>query len=306
MISEHHHNEPSKKNLFISVLLNAIITIAEFIGGVLSNSLALISDAFHNLSDTMAIIISYIALVIGKKDATKKNTFGFKRIEILAALFNSVVLIAVSIYLFYEAYHRFLDPKPIKGMLMFIVASIGLAGNLISVLLLHKDSSHNLNVKAAYLHLMGDTLSSVGVIIGSILIYFWNFTWIDPLLTVIIGIIILKGSWVIIKETIEILMEASPANLDLELIKSELEKHSEIKNIHHIHAWRLSDTNTHFQCHADVSENISIKEADRIRLELESVLKNQFHIDHVTIQFEYDSCADKRSIKIGKGTNQCC
>jgi len=306
VISEHHHNEPSKKNLFISVLLNAIITIAEFIGGVLSNSLALISDAFHNLSDTMAIIISYIALVIGKKDATKKNTFGFKRIEILAALFNSVVLIAVSIYLFYEAYHRFLDPKPIKGMLMFIVASIGLAGNLISVLLLHKDSSHNLNVKAAYLHLMGDTLSSVGVIIGSILIYFWNFTWIDPLLTVIIGIIILKGSWVIIKETIEILMEASPANLDLELIKSELEKHSEIKNIHHIHAWRLSDTNTHFQCHADVSENISIKEADRIRLELESVLKNQFHIDHVTIQFEYDSCADKRSIKIGKGTNQCC
>jgi len=245
-------------------------------------------------------------LVIGKKDATKKNTFGYKRIEILAALFNSVVLIAVSIYLFYEAYHRFLDPKPIKGALMFIVASIGLAGNLISVLLLHKDSSYNLNVKAAYLHLMGDTLSSVGVIIGSILIYFWNFTWIDPLLTVIIGIIILKGSWVIIKETIEILMEASPANLDLELIKSELEKHSEIKNIHHIHAWRLSDTNTHFQCHADVCENISVKEADKIRLELELVLNNQFHIDHVTIQFEHDSCADKRSIKLGNETNHCC
>ncbi|MGE0090846.1 MAG: cation diffusion facilitator family transporter [Bacteroidales bacterium] len=306
MISEQHHNEPNKRNLFISVLLNAIITIAEFIGGFLSNSLALISDAFHNLSDTMAIIISYIALVIGKKDATKKNTFGYKRIEILAALFNSVVLIAVSFYLFYEAYNRFLDPEPIKGTLMFVVATIGLAGNLISVLLLHKDSSHNLNVKAAYLHLLGDTLSSVGVIIGSALIYFWNFTWIDPLLTVLIGLIILKSSWVIIKETVEILMQASPSNLDLELIKSELEKHPSIINIHHIHAWRLSDTITHFQCHADVSENMSIKEADRIRNELESILKNQFQIDHVTIQFEYDFCADKQAIKVSRESNRCC
>ncbi len=306
MSHNHIHFEPNKRNLFISVLLNAIITIAEFIGGILSNSLALISDAFHNLSDTMAIVISYVALVIGKKDATKKNTFGYKRIEILAALFNSVVLIVVSLYLFYEAYNRFLNPEPIKGALMFIVATIGLAGNLISVLLLHKDSSQNLNVKAAYLHLLGDTLSSVGVIIGSALIYFWNFTWIDPVLTILIGIIILKGSWVIIKETVEILMQASPANLDLELIKSELEKHPAIINIHHIHAWRLSDTITHFQCHADVNQNMSIKEADKIRNELEQILKTQFHIDHVTIQFEYDFCADKQAIKVSKESNRCC
>jgi cobalt-zinc-cadmium efflux system protein len=292
----HHHSEPNKNKLLFSVLLNAIITLAEFIGGVLSNSLALISDAVHNLSDTLAIIISYIALIIGKKDSTAKNTFGYKRIEILSALFNAVVLIAISIYLFYEAYHRFMNPEPIKGKLMFIVATIGFFGNIISVFLLHKDSSHNLNVRAAYMHLIGDTLSSVGVIVGSILIYFWNITWIDPVLTILIGIIIIKATWGIIKETVEILMQASPKHLNLDEIKSELEKHSEIRNIHHIHAWSLSDNITHFQCHADLCENKSIKDVDEIRLDLEQILLKKFKIDHITIQMELDSCNPKSTI----------
>jgi len=286
----HHHNEPNKKKLLFSVLLNAIITLAEFVGGILSNSLALLSDAVHNLSDTLAIIISYVALIIGKKDSTSKNTFGFKRIEILAALLNAVVLIVISIYLFYESYLRFLNPEPIKGKLMFIVATIGFFGNIISVILLHKDSSHNLNIKSAYLHLIGDTLSSVGVIIGSILIYFWDITWIDPLLTVIIGIALIKVTWGILKETIEILMQASPGNLDLTAIKLELEKHPEINNIHHIHAWRLSDNITHFQCHADLTENKTIKEVDEIRTDLEEILHKKFEINHITIQMEHYSC----------------
>jgi cobalt-zinc-cadmium efflux system protein len=290
MSHDHHHNEPNKSKLLFSVLLNAIITLAEFVGGILSNSLALISDAVHNLSDTMAIIISYIALIIGKKDSTTKNTFGFKRIEILSALFNAVVLIAISIYLFYEAYHRFINPEPIKGKLMFIVATIGFLGNIISVFLLHKDSSHNLNVRAAYLHLRGDTLSSVGVIVGSILIYFWNITWIDPVLTIIIGIVIIRATWGIVKETVEILMQASPRNLDLDEIKNELELHPDIKNIHHIHAWSLSDNIKHFQCHADLCENKTIKDTDKIRLELEDTLHNKFGISHITIQMEFNSC----------------
>ncbi len=294
--NHHHHVEPNKSKLLISVLLNAIITLAEFIGGILSNSLALLSDAVHNLSDTMAITISYFAMRIGKKKSTTKNTFGYKRIEILAALFNAVVLIVISIYLFFEAYERFINPEPIKSKLMFIVASIGLLGNLISVLLLHRDSSHNLNIRAAYMHLIGDTLSSVGVIIGSILIYYWNITWLDPLLTILIGIIILKATWSILKETIEILMQASPAGLDIELIKKELEKHSEINNIHHIHSWRLSDNIVHFQCHADVKKNILIDDVDKIRTELENTLHQKFKIDHVTIQMELDTCLKKSAI----------
>ncbi len=296
MAHAHHHNEPNKKNLLISVLLNAGITAAEFIGGILSNSLALISDAVHNLSDTMAIIISYVALKTSKKESNLKNTFGYKRIEILAALFNAVVLIVISVYLFYEAYERFLNPEPIKGKLMFIVAAIGLAGNLISVILLHKDSMHNLNIKAAYVHLIGDTLSSVGVIIGSVIIYFWNAYWIDPFLTVIIGIVIIKATWGILKETIEILMQTSPSGLKLDEIKTELEKHPEIKNIHHIHSWRLSDSIIHFQCHADVSNNLPIKEIDKIRIDLENTLHNMFGIDHITIQMELDTCSEKSAI----------
>ncbi|MFP4022986.1 MAG: cation diffusion facilitator family transporter [Thiohalospira sp.] len=295
----HHHTEPNTRNLLISVLLNAIITIAEFIGGILSNSLALISDAVHNLSDTLAIIISYIAVLAGNRKSDLKKTFGYKRIEILAALLNAVVLVVISIYLFYEAYKRFLNPEPIGTKLMFIVATIGLAGNLISVLLLHKDSSHNLNVKAAYLHLIGDTLSSVGVIIGSVLIYFFNVTWVDPLLTVIIGIIIIRGTWGILKETIEILMQASPTNLDLQKVKNRLENHKEIKNIHHIHSWRLSDNIIHFQCHAELLNNLDIVQADKIRLDLENILHKEFGIDHITIQIESDSCHEKSTIHNG-------
>lgn len=295
----HHHNEPNKRKLLLSVLLNAGITLAEFIGGILSNSLALISDAVHNLSDTMAIMISYLAMRIGKKDSTTKNTFGFKRVEILAALFNAVVLIAISVYLFYEAYKRFVNPEPIQGKTMFIVATIGLLGNLISVLLLHKDSSHNLNVKAAYLHLLGDTLSSIGVIAGSIVIYFCNIYWIDPLLTILIGLVIIKATWSILKETVEILMQASPAALNLTEIKKELEKHPDIKDIHHIHAWRLSDNIIHFQCHADVNKNLPINEIDKIRIELESILHKKFGINHITIQMELDSCRDKTTINKG-------
>lgn len=296
MAHGHHHSEPSKKNLLISVILNAGITLAEFIGGILSNSLALISDAVHNLSDTMAIVISYVAMLIGKKDSTDKNTFGYKRIEILAALFNAVVLIAISIYLFFEAYERFINPEPIKGTTMFIVATIGLLGNLISVVLLHKDSSHNLNVKAAYLHLMGDTLSSVGVIIGSVLIYFWNVNWVDPLLTIIIGLIIIRGTWGILKETIEILMQASPAGLNIKKIKTELEKHSDVINVHHVHTWSLSDNIVHFQGHVEVNKDLSIEQVDKIRIKLENILHRDFNIDHITIQMESDTCAKKSTI----------
>lgn len=295
----HHHTEPNSRNILISILLNAIITLAEFVGGILSNSLALLSDAVHNLSDTMAIIISYIAMIIGKKNSTQKNTFGYKRIEILAALFNAVVLIAISIYLFYEAYERFINPEPIRSKLMFIVATIGLLGNLISVLLLHRDSSHNLNIKAAYMHLIGDTLSSIGVIIGSILIYFWNITWIDPLLTILIGLVIIKATWSILKETIEILMQASPENIDIKEIQTELEKHPEIKNIHHIHSWRLSDNIIHFQCHADVKEDYKISKTDTIRTNLEHTLRMKFGISHITIQMELDTCDEKSAIYPG-------
>ncbi len=295
-MSHHHIKDLNEKNLLISVLLNLLITVVEFFGGIFSNSLALISDATHNLSDTLALALSYIAQRISKRAPSEKKTFGYKRIEILVALFNSSLLIAISIFLFWEAWKRFHEPEPIREKIMFIVAVTGLLANLISVFLLKKDSKKNLNIKAAYLHLLGDTLSSVAVIGGAILIYFFGIYWIDPLLTVLIGLFILKETFSVLKETIDILMETSPKDLDIIKIKAVLENLPELSNIHHIHIWNLTDQEIHFECHADLVNNITISESDKVRMEAENILKNDFHIHHVTIQMEFDSCKEKKPI----------
>lgn len=292
----HHTPQTNKKNLLISIVLNFAIAIAEFAGGIISNSLSLLSDALHNLSDAFALLISYLAARVSLRGTSRKNTFGYKRVEILAALLNAIILVAVSFYLFYEAYQRIQNPEPIKGNVMFIVAGIGLLANIISVFLLHTDSKKNLNIKAAYLHLIGDTISSVGVIIASVLIYFYGLYWVDPVLTFIIGIYILWGTYGILKETIEILMQASPENMDIKSIKNMLEKHPRIENVHHIHLWRLSDKEIHFECHADVDQNYSIEKTDEIRNELCEILQNNYNIHHITIQMEYHACHDKSMI----------
>jgi cobalt-zinc-cadmium efflux system protein len=292
--------EPNQGNILISIFLNLLITIAEFIGGIFSNSLALISDAFHNLGDTLAIVFTYVALKVGKKASTGKNTFGFRRIEILAAFINASVLIGISVFLFYEAYKRFLTPQQINEGIMLSVAIIGLIGNLVSVLLLKKDSKHSLNVRSAYMHLLGDTLSSIGVIAGSLVIMFFGILWIDPLLTVLIGLFILREAIKIFWESVLILMEGAPKDIDVYLIRSEIEKHPAVQNAHHLHAWQLSDSENYFLCHVDLKENLSLMETDQIRLELEQLILRKFNIQNATIQMEFDSCKEKSPIVNGK------
>lgn len=288
--------ETNQRNILITIFLNLGITIAEFVGGILSNSLALISDAFHNLGDTFAIIFTYIAFLFGKKASTGKNTFGFRRIEIIAAFFNASLLIGISVFLFFEAYKRYIDPQPINERIMLVVAVIGLIGNLVSVLLLKKDSKHSINVRSAYLHLLGDTLSSIGVIAGSIFIMFFDILWIDPLITVLIGLFIIKEAVKIFWESVLILMESAPKDIDVYKIKSEIEKHPAIQNAHHLHAWQLSDSQNYFLCHVDLKENLSMKETDIIRLELEHIILRKFNIQNATIQMEFNSCEIKSSI----------
>lgn len=297
---EHHHAPYEGKNLLYATFLNLIITIAEIIGGIASNSLALLSDAAHNLGDTFAVMLAYIANRIGRKEATEKKTFGYKRIEILAALLNAVVLIVITIYLFIEATHRFYDPQPIKGLLMLIVASIGLLANLAAVLLLKKDSQHNLNVKAAYIHLLGDTFSSLAVIVAAILIYYFKIYWIDPLVTILIGLYIIKEAWTILMEAVQILMQSTPASLDIPVIVESIENFEIVDNVHHVHSWKLDDKQIHFECHVDVHKDITISEADLLRIKIEKELLNKFNISHVTIQFEYNCCTEKNIIHSSK------
>jgi cobalt-zinc-cadmium efflux system protein len=296
-MSEHH--SLSGKKLLWAALLNFIITAAEIIGGLMSNSLALLSDALHNFSDGVAVFIAYVANKVSRRSASEKKTFGFKRIEILAALFNAVVLVAISFYLFYEAYKRFRNPEEIKAGLMMIVAVIGLLANIAAMVLLRKDSHHNLNVKAAYLHLLGDTLSSVAVIVGGILIYFFNIFWIDPLVTVVIGVYILKETFQILKETIDILMQSTPSELNLQAIKAEIEHVEHVANIHHVHAWKINEKEIHFDAHIDIKEDLPLLKLENLRMDIESILKNSFNVAHVTIQFEYGCCDDKNLIANG-------
>jgi cobalt-zinc-cadmium efflux system protein len=180
---------------------------------------------------------------------------------------------------------------------MFGVASIGLLANLLAVLLLRKDSNKNINIKAAYLHLLGDTVSSVAVIIGSVLIYFYKVYWLDPVLTILIGIYILKETYSILRQSVDILMQATPKNVDLETIQQSLENIQGIDNIHHLHIWNLNDSQVHFECHADVADDIRISETEILQQQIESILHEKFEINHVTIQFEYNCCSVKELIK---------
>nr|WP_321357680.1 cation diffusion facilitator family transporter [uncultured Draconibacterium sp.] len=285
----HSHDVKGRKLLWVTVL-NLSITIVQVIGGIISNSLSLLSDALHNLGDSSAVFIAFLAGKRSRKRPDEQKTFGYKRVEILAALFNGVVLIGICLYLFFEAYERFVNPEPIKGKIMFIVATFGLLANLISVFVLNKDKNDNLNVRAAYLHLLGDTFSSVAVIIGGIAIWKFEVFWIDPLITVLVGIYIIYHTWDVVKETVDILMQSTPGNIDLGSIKAEVEKIPEIDNIHHIHVWKLDDTQIHLEAHINMKDNINMLEMMEVRSNTEKLLHDKFGIEHITLQAGYECC----------------
>ncbi|GAU79803.1 cation diffusion facilitator family transporter [Fusibacter sp. 3D3] len=287
----HDVSQLSGKKIFWVTLLNATITIAEIIGGIVSGSLALLSDAMHNLSDTIAIALSYYANKIGQKPKDKKRTYGYKRAEILAAFINASVLIALSLLLIIEAIKRFNSPEAINGNLMIIVAFIGLIANLFSVFLLEKDSHENLNIKSSYLHLLGDTVSSVGVLLGGIAIKYWNVLWIDPIVTIAISLYILREAWHVTKTTIDILMQSSPS-LDYEHIKEEIEAIENVKNIHHVHAWMTDEKTIYFEAHIDLSDML-LSEVQLVYNKIEHLLKEHYDISHITLQAEVDNCSSK-------------
>jgi cobalt-zinc-cadmium efflux system protein len=291
----HRHENPSGR-LFISILLNGLITLVEIVGGIFSNSLALISDAIHNLGDTLALILAWLANKFSGRKPDARRTFGYKRFEILSAFINASVLAAISAYLIYEAILRFIHPEPVRSGLMFIIAGTGLVANLISMLFLRSDSHKSLNIKAAYVHLLGDTLSSVAVIGGAIIMYYTKVLWIDPLLTLIISIVIIIQAYKILRESVDILMQSTPGQLNLEEIKSFLEKHPLIHNVHHVHCWQIQDQDILFEAHIETSKNMQLSESGALVAEIERQLRENFSITHTTLQVEFDVCGDKAMI----------
>lgn len=288
----HSYADMTGKRLLATSLLNIIFTLVEIVGGIISNSLSLLSDALHNLADSSAIFVAYVAHLISKRKPTTHKTFGFRRFEILAAFLNSVLLIGICLYLFVEAYRRFVNPEPIRGLVMLIVAIVGLLANLASVFILQRDKAKNLNVKAAYLHLMGDTLSSVAVIIGGIFIWLFEIYWLDPVITVAVSLYIIWHTWHVLKESVDILMQGTPPGIEVEDIKAFIESDSRIRNVHHIHLWRLDDQRLHLEAHVIVAQDIMVSAAGLLRDELVERLHDKFAITHTTLQMEYDTCTD--------------
>ncbi len=299
--SDHHHhhshNIVNEKNLIITMFLNFLITVVELIGGILSGSLSLISDALHNFSDGIAVIITFIAIRLSNKPKTFKHTFGFKRAEIIAAVINAATLIIISIYLIKEAIIRFYEPNFIEGTLMIIVASIGFIANSIGTFLLNKGKKDNINIKAAYLHLLSDAISSLGVIIGAIFIIYFEIYWIDPLLTIIISVYILRESYIIVKQAVEVIMMFTPKEIDIEELTKVIGTFKGVKNIHHIHLWKLNDTDTHFEAHVE-TEDIKVSETIIIQQTIEKYLHDKYEINHSTLQFECGRCDFNNDYKI--------
>ena len=300
-VKNHHDHGPVKEgNLMLATLLNLVITLVELAGGILANSLALLSDALHNLSDTFATFIAYVATRVSRRKATEQNTFGYKRVEILAAMLNAIILVIICIFLFKEAVERIRHPEPIKPLVVIIVAMVGLGANLLAVALLRNDSRKSINVKAAYVHLIGDSLSSVVVIMAAVAIQLFDFYWIDPVVTIAIGLYLIREAYVILKEAVSILMQSTPHNLDLVRLQSKIEAVPGVCSMHHIHEWRMNDHDIHMEPHIEIAEDRKISELEAVRKDIEKILRSRYHIHHITLQFEYKPDHSKSLISKGE------
>lgn len=292
-----HIEDKREKNLIIVIFLNFFIFTSELLGGIFSRSLSLLSDSFHNLSDTISIVISLIAIRFSKRESSYKFTFGGKRAEIIASLFNSIFLFIVSIVLIRESIIRLTNPQIIQTDLMLIIAVIGLFLNGISVILLKNFSKDSMNIKSSYLHLLMDTLSSIAVVIGGILMMLFKIYWIDAVLTLFITLYILKEGIEIFIKSIKILMEQTPKGIDLDKLKNDVEKIEGISNLHHIHIWQIDEKNYLFEGHIKLQNDVPVSKADCIRKSVEDLLNNEFNISHSTIQIEYNGCYENDLIK---------
>ena len=274
-----------ERKLFYSILLNGLIALTELIGGAFANSLALVSDAMHNFSDFIALIISLIATRMMNWTGNTKKSYGYFRFEILAAFINSALLVLIGAYIIYEAIGRFSHPLQIRTQLMLIIAAIGFAANLFSVFLLHRHREENLNVKSAFLHLLTDTLESAAVIATAVAISLFNFSILDLIVSVIIGVFIIKSSWDLLLESVNILTEGSPKGIDLNEVAEFIKSSPGIKGVHHLHIWSLSSDFRALSAHI-VVDDMQLSRTGTITNDLERLLADKFSIDHPTFQLE--------------------
>jgi cobalt-zinc-cadmium efflux system protein len=292
----HHKHEVQGKNLVYSIILNLVITIAQIAGGIISGSLALISDALHNFSDVLSLGFSLVAHKLSRKEATEDQTFGYKRAELIAAFVNASTLIIVAFILIYGAIERFFNPKIIESGLVIWLAILGIVVNGGSVLLLQKDAENNINMKSAYLHLLTDMMASVAVLVGGLLMKFFGWFWVDSVMTILIGIYLIVVGYDLLKTSTKMLMLFTPEEIDIKEIVEEVHKIPGAGKLHHIHVWHLNDDELHLEAHLDCTEDIKISEFDDLLHKIEAVLFEKFHINHINIQPEFKKEDSKDTI----------
>jgi cobalt-zinc-cadmium efflux system protein len=288
----HKHNVKGN-NLIYSILLNTLITIAQVIGGIISGSLALISDALHNFSDVLSLIFSLVAHKLSRRKASVNQTFGFKRAELIAAFINAATLIIVAFILIYHAIFKLLKPEPIESNLVIWLALLGIAVNGFSVLLLRKEATHNLNMKSAYLHLLTDMMASVAVLTGGLLMKFYQIYWVDSVMTLLIAVYLIVVGFDLFLKSTKMLMLFTPDTIDIKDIVREVHKIEGVGKLHHIHVWHLNEEELHLEAHLDCAADIKMSEFNDLLNEMEEVLYKKFNINHVNIQPEFQKVDPK-------------
>jgi cobalt-zinc-cadmium efflux system protein len=293
-MTDHSHSHHSSANanqrrLLIALAITSLMALVELVGGLLSNSLALLGDAGHMFTDTVALGLSVVALSLAKRPASQTRTYGFHRAEVLAALANGTILVLICGFLFYETYQRFVDPPEVRGGLMLVVAAIGFVANLAGILILRSASRDNLNVKGAFLHMWGDTISSVGVIAAGVIILATGWTMVDPIISIFIGLLILRGAISLVLESNSILLEAVPKHLDVTQIASALKEIEGVRNVHDMHLWTITSGMYALSCHLLIEDRM-VSASSRIVEEVNQALSQKFGIGHSTLQLECEEC----------------
>lgn len=277
------------KRLTISLILTAAFVIIEVIAGIFGNSLALLTDAAHNFTDVIALGLSWYALRIAMKPAHAGKTFGYHRVGILVALINSTTLILIAFGIFFEAYKRFITPPEVDSTILIGVGALAFIINLVTAWMVKEGSEHDLNLRSAFLHLMGDVLSTLGAVIAGIIIAFTQWNWLDPFVSVLIGAFILYSAWGILKQTIHILLESTPENINVDSMIADLNNIDGVLGVHDLHVWSISENLRMLSAHV-VIDNVSVGEGVSIQHDINELLAHGYNIHHATLQMECEGC----------------
>jgi cobalt-zinc-cadmium efflux system protein len=290
--SHSHFGDLSKQTnfrLIMSLCLTLAFVVVEVVAGVVSNSLALLTDAAHNATDVVALALTWYAFRITVRPANARKTFGYHRVGILIALINSTSLVLISLGIFYEAYHRLLAPPEVNSSILISVGTLAFLINAVTAWLVHKGSRHDLNLRSAFLHLLGDVLSTIGAVIAGIVIAFTGLNWLDPLVSILIGGLILWNAWIILRETLDILLEATPGNIDISVVIRDLLQLEGVRGVHDLHIWSITQSLRSMSAHILVND-ITVGAGVVIQQDIKELLRHKYGISHVTVQLECTGC----------------